>query len=160
MLEVLEAIEVRREQGSLANPLGLDAQWWAAAVCFKVVAGFLAIDFVVVGLCKLLGAKKLPTRDPVPIMKGLERLAPKDYLFLLINQVIETVGVMHMLSFALWHPGVVRDLGSAGVGNVVGFVYFVFLVDDAMYYWAHRAMHHPLLYALVHKRTCAESLTI
>mmetsp|Transcript_7294 Transcript_7294/g.11647 ORF Transcript_7294/g.11647 Transcript_7294/m.11647 type:complete len:274 (-) Transcript_7294:706-1527(-) len=142
---------------SLFNPLGLSAYAWAVVILLKSI-GVVLLDPIVIGLCKLFNVSKMPSRVPTPIMKGLEQLIAKDFMFLLVNQVIEGIGMMYFVSFAVLHPQVLRNFEDMNLGNVVGFSYLVFIVDDFFYYWAHRAMHLPLLYPLCHKHHHRQSM--
>jgi len=139
------------------NPLGVSNQSFMAALVLKSI-GVVLLDPIVIGLCRLLRASKLPSREPEPIMKGLEALTWKDGAFLLINQLFETVGTMHWFAFALFEDGVERDLSKVSLGNVIGFLYFVFLIDDLLYYFAHRFMHLPSVYPWCHKHHHRQSM--
>ncbi|GBG34819.1 Methylsterol monooxygenase 1 [Hondaea fermentalgiana] len=141
------------------NPLGLELNVFVAFVLFKSTA-IVLLDPVVLGLCWLFGAKKLPSREPVPIMKGLEALEPKDYFFLVFNQIIESIGALYMFDAALSAPYIERDMSKITLGNTVGFVYLIFIIDDFMYYFAHRIMHHPAFYAWCHKHHHRQSMPV
>mmetsp|Transcript_1031 Transcript_1031/g.2501 ORF Transcript_1031/g.2501 Transcript_1031/m.2501 type:complete len:286 (-) Transcript_1031:678-1535(-) len=141
------------------NPLGLEMHVWIAFVVLKAI-GVTVLDPIVLGFCKLFRVSKLPSREPEPIAKGLEELVFKDYLFLFINQIMEGIGMMYFGAFALFEDEslVSRDLTKVTLGNTLGFTYIVFLLDDFMYYFAHRFMHHPSVYALCHKHHHRQSM--
>jgi len=150
-MESLQSFIVDESQATILNPLGISPFYFIAAIILKSI-GVTLLDPVVLGICKLLGVKKLSSREPIPIMRGLEFLETKDYLFLLTNQVIETIGVMYFIQFTLFQGTVILDLEKVTIGNSVAFVYFAVILDDFIYYFAHQLMHHRSLYALCHKR--------
>ena len=43
------------------------------------------------------------------------------------------------------------DVQQYGWGYYAALLFIVFVLHDAYFYWAHRAMHHPWLYGRVHK---------
>lgn len=138
------------------NPWGISLELWAAAVVVKAAA-VLALDQVLFAVLRGFKFAKMPTRDP-KIAKGLERLQWMDYAFVMANQVIETVFVMHLVWY-MWHDaGVSRAAHEVSIGNVVVPVYFIFVVDDFIYYFTHRAMHHPVFYRWCHKHHHRQSI--
>jgi len=139
------------------NPLGLALWAWLCVVLFKVGATAL-LDLVVDHACKASGVAKLPSRVPVPIMKGLHTLQRRDFACLAVNQFVETAFLQHLCQFVLESPLVERSLGGLTVLGTVGAFYAVLMLDDAVYYCAHRAMHLPALYPLVHKHHHRQSL--
>mmetsp|Transcript_5828 Transcript_5828/g.10428 ORF Transcript_5828/g.10428 Transcript_5828/m.10428 type:complete len:284 (+) Transcript_5828:99-950(+) len=142
---------------AVVNPLGLSAPAMVTVVVGKTLGGLLA-DGLLLLVCMLLGAKKLPTRDPTPISKGLETLIAKDYLFLAINQVLEAIGVMHVVQVVLSEPKVQWGLEDLTVANSLLVVYTIVMVDDFMYYFIHRLMHVPALYPYCHKHHHRQSM--
>jgi sterol desaturase/sphingolipid hydroxylase (fatty acid hydroxylase superfamily) len=142
---------------TLLNPLGLTLDMWVAVLTL-VVVGVSLLDPIALGICYLLQVPKMPSRVPEPIMKGLEKLQAKDYLFLVINQPVQACAMMHFVHFACLQEGVLRTSSEMTVGNTVVFVFLVFLLDDFVYYWSHRCMHLPSVYALVHKHHHRQSL--
>ena len=75
-----------------------------------------------------------------------------------MNQFVEAGFLQHVLRFVLESPLVERSLGGLSVLGTVGAFYAVLVLDDAVYYCAHRAMHLPALYPLVHKHHHRQSL--
>jgi sterol desaturase/sphingolipid hydroxylase (fatty acid hydroxylase superfamily) len=144
-------------EASVWNPLGLTPRAWAVGVAV-VVCGVTLLDPLALGVARLLRVAKLPSREPVPIMKGLESLSSKDLLFLAVNQLVQTWGMMHFAQFAFAQAGVVRAAEGASLGNTVGAAYAIFLLDDLFYYWCHRIMHLPSLYPWVHKHHHRQAL--
>lgn len=122
---------------------------WIGLVVFKSISVFF-LEFPLLALCKGLGVKKLASRDP-PVIKGLERLTPKDYLFLACNQVVEAIALQHFAQFALDDKKVMRAPEQLSLGSTICAIYLTVLVSDFIYYWAHRAMHLPALYPYIHK---------
>lgn len=106
---------------------------------------------------KILKVPKMPSRTP-PIMKGLQRLQTKDYLCLLANQVIETIFMMNWCRFFLVDSYVERSLSGFTLWNTAVSFYAIFLVDDVIYYFAHRIMHLPAFYPWCHKHHHRQSM--
>lgn len=142
---------------SFLNPLGVSLGIWLALLVLKSLS-VLVLDPIVSTLCKVLKVKKLPSREPEPIMKGLEAFATKDYCFLAVNQAIESVALQYFAQFALDDSKVLRASDGLSFGNTIVAIYLVFLVDDFIYYWAHRAMHLPALYPHIHKHHHRQAL--
>lgn len=71
----------------IANPLCLTFGQYCFCTLVKFCAETL-LDFVVVVPLYAVDYKKLPSRVPVPIMKGLERLEVKDYVCLFLNSFV------------------------------------------------------------------------
>jgi sterol desaturase/sphingolipid hydroxylase (fatty acid hydroxylase superfamily) len=161
--EVLGAVEeawaahVFAAEASLWNSLGLTLRAWAVGVAV-VVCGVSLLDPVALGVARLLRVAKLPSREPVPIMKGLEELSRKDLCFLAVNQLVQTWGMMHFAQFAFAQAGVVRAAEGASLGNTIGAAYAIFLLDDFFYYWCHRILHLPSVYPWVHKHHHRQAL--
>lgn len=113
---------------------------------------FLAEEVLNFALDRTLGwlqFPQLPGRDKEGAHKGLERLEFRDYTYLFLNQFVEMVFVLHLLqkawtSMPLWPE-------QATVSNTVGAIYATFLIDDFIYYFAHRIMHVPWVYPWIHK---------
>lgn len=124
----------------------------------KVVAQLLLENLLEQALIRSK-VPKLPSRVP-PIMKGLSTLEQKDYLFLVLNQFIETAFVMeliHMCQTDTRLSAVPYDVTTVVVSVVIPF-YLIFLVDDLAYYVFHRVMHVPGIYAYVHKHHHRQAL--
>ena len=71
----------------LMNPLCLTFGQYCLCAFLKFSAEAL-LDFLVVGPLYVMDYKKLPSRVPFPIMKGLEHLEMKDYLYLFLNSFV------------------------------------------------------------------------
>jgi sterol desaturase/sphingolipid hydroxylase (fatty acid hydroxylase superfamily) len=134
-------------QQSVLNPLGLSAVTFGVIIVAKFFAEEL-LDTLLVTALKLSNHALLPSRVPVPMMKGLEALGAVDCLYLCVNQFVECVFLMHLISLGLALP---RALAAMTLLNTVAAFYLTFLVDDFVYYLAHRLMHHPWLYPYCHK---------
>eukprot|EP00746_Dinoflagellata_sp_MGD_P013116 gnl/MRDRNA2_/MRDRNA2_128209_c0_seq1.p1 gnl/MRDRNA2_/MRDRNA2_128209_c0~~gnl/MRDRNA2_/MRDRNA2_128209_c0_seq1.p1 ORF type:complete len:283 (-),score=46.33 gnl/MRDRNA2_/MRDRNA2_128209_c0_seq1:265-1113(-) len=156
---LISALENELDQvpRSVFNPLGVCLATWFGLLVLKSLS-VLLIDPIVLTCCKMLHVKKLPSREPKPIMKGLEAFAAKDFCFLAINQAVESVALQYFAQFALDNSKVVRAAEQLTFGNTVVAVYLIFLVDDFIYYWAHRAMHLPSLYPYIHKHHHRQAL--
>lgn len=142
---------------SFWNPLGVSITAWLGLLALKSLS-VLLIDPLVITLCKTFGVKKLPSREPEPIMRGLEKFSSKDYSFLAFNQVVEAVMLQYFAQFALDNSKVMRAPDQLSFGNTIIAIYLVFLIDDFIYYWAHRAMHLPSLYRYIHKHHHRQAL--
>jgi sterol desaturase/sphingolipid hydroxylase (fatty acid hydroxylase superfamily) len=115
------------------NPYVLPLHFWIGILVLKSVSVVL-FDVVVFALLWASGSKKMPSRTP-PIMKGLQHLGKKDVGFICFNQLIESVFIMHLFSFAENSPHVDKDLSNVSVINTLVPFYVAFVVDDFMYYW-------------------------
>lgn len=142
---------------TVLNPLGVTITTWFGLIALKSFS-IILLEFPLIALCKVLGVKKLPSREPKPIMKGLEALLAKDYIFLACNQALEAIALQHFSQFALDDRKVMRHLEQLSFGNTVCAIYLTFLISDFLYYWAHRAMHLPSLYRYIHKHHHRQSL--
>jgi len=131
----------------LVNPLGMSVLGWAALLVAKCSAE-AALDAVVVTALWAVDYAKLPSRTAPTKTRGLERLEPRDWVFLALNQLIEAVFLHHLFDLMLRLP---RGLDDVTFLNTVVAAYATFLLDDFFYYWLHRVMHLQFVYALVHK---------
>lgn len=138
------------------NPFDLSIQLWTLAVVLKSVA-VLALDQILFAALRYFKCRKMPTREP-KIAKGLEKLERMDYTFIVINQTIETVFVVHLLNFIISDDLVVRAVEELSLLNTILPMYLIFLMDDFMYYFTHRLMHHPLFYQWCHKHHHRQSI--
>jgi len=149
-----EPVSFVPEMDSFVNPLNVSFVTFVCVTLLKAAAEEM-LNAIIVNVLALSKHSLLPSRVPTPMMRGLETLAPKDYLFLFINQFVEAVFLMHLAALALSLPKVLAELT---VFNSVGAFYLTYLIDDFVYYWAHRAMHLPLLYPLCHKHHHRQAL--
>ena len=140
----------------LVNPWDVSLELWVLAVALKACAVF-ALDHVLFALLRWFNVRKMPTREP-RIAKGLEVLQVRDYTFVVMNQVIETVFVMHLLRYICYDEAVLRSVEDLRVMNSIAPVYLIFVMDDFIYYFTHRVMHHPLLYKWCHKHHHRQSI--
>lgn len=113
-------------------------------------------------LLQILKIKKLPSRIP-PIMKGLEKLEAKDFTFLFVNQFIETIFLLQLAYFASTSDKLDKNIDSSlltpmSIVTTVLPLYPMFLINDFFYYFFHNFMHHPSVYALVHKHHHRQAL--
>ena len=129
------------------NPLELEPLVFIGLAVGKSTAAEIFNVVLLEGL-RLVGFPKLPSREPKPIIKGLEKLEMKDYIFLILNQSVEVIFLFHLFKFALTLPRNVEEITF--LNTVVAF-YATFLLDDFFYYFLHRFLHVPAVYPYVHK---------
>jgi len=132
---------------SFVNPLQLPLELWLGVAAAKFVAEEL-LNVVLLGFLSAISYTKLPSRDPKPIIKGLEKLELKDYTFLAVNQAVELIFLLHLAKFGLTLPYLPEDLNF--MNTVVAFYATIYL-DDFFYYFLHRFLHVPAVYPYVHK---------
>ena len=138
------------------NPLGMPLVFFAGLVVLKMV-GEAVLDGVILSVLGWMDHVKLPSRtNPDFKTKGLERLQAIDYTFLVLNQVVEAVFVVHL--FHLMATELPLALADVSVANSIVAIYAIFIVDDALYYWLHRFMHHPVVYPYCHKHHHRQAL--
>jgi len=136
------------------NPLNFSLVTFVVLTIVKAVAEEL-LSFAIVTALQWSKHTKLPSRVPVPMMKGLETLQAKDYAFLVINQFVEMSFVVHLFALMLRLP---KFLAEATLMNTVVAFYMCFIIDDFFYYWAHRFMHLPAVYPWCHKHHHRQAL--
>ena len=129
------------------NPLGFSLWMFIGVAIAKAVSAEMLNLMILQGL-HLVSFPKMPSREPVPISKGLEYLERKDYVFLVLNQAVELVFLLNLAVFALTLP---REAEELTVLNTVVVFYAAFLLDDFFYYFMHRFLHVPAVYPYVHK---------
>jgi len=140
----------------ILNPFNLSPQIWMLVVVIKAL-GEVILDPLILFVVQLLRIPKMPSRTP-PIMKGLQTLETKDYLFLLVNQGIEAIFVMNWSHMMLFDANVQRSTLNFTISNTIVAFYTIFLLDDFLYYFAHRIMHMPLFYPWCHKHHHRQSM--
>lgn len=67
---------------------------------------------------------------------------------------ILTFSIVGIATWVAGHAGIVRryeDVAEHGVAWLVSSVLVLIVLQDAYFYWTHRAMHHPRLYACFHR---------
>ena len=138
------------------NPFGFPPEVYLAVALAKGGAEELLNLIILHGL-SFVGYPKLPSREPKPIGKGLERLEWKDLSYLAMNQLCELVFLLHLAGFALNLP---RHLESINPLNTVGAFYASFLVIDFIYYFLHRFLHMRAVYPWVHKHHHRQPLPV
>lgn len=136
------------------NPLQFPILSIIPLVLLKFLAEEL-LDSIIKQTLTFLNHPKLPSREPVPVMKGLEHLQAKDLLYLAINEFINWVFLVHLFRFVLTLP---MDLESLSFTNTVVAFYVTFYTDDFFYYFLHRFMHLPLVYPYIHKHHHRQAL--
>lgn len=118
-------------------------------------------DEVLIFFLKKMNVPKMPSRTP-PIMKGLAVLEPKDYTFLTVNQAIEAAFLLNLAKYVSESDDIERSFDSVGAVDMFLTIilpgYFMVYINDFVYYFFHRAMHHPTLYPLVHKHHHRQAL--
>ena len=96
--------------------------------------------------CAFASWEHLPARG-----KPLAVLARRDRQFIAASQVLIVVMTFHYLQFMVSSANVLWKLEDATLGNTLLPLPLFFIVYDAFYAPFHRALHHPKLYAYVHK---------
>mgnify|MGYP002803430424 CR=1 FL=1 len=136
------------EYGSfMLNPWSFTFPMFVAVVIVKEAA-LQFTDFGVTCACQCL--KPLPSRTGTkPLYKN--KLDNKDAAFLAMNAIIETIFTCH-LAYKLWYsPWIARSFRSLGFMNGPIALMLLILFNDMLYAPAHRLLHHPSLYAYIHK---------
>mmetsp|Transcript_70814 Transcript_70814/g.166190 ORF Transcript_70814/g.166190 Transcript_70814/m.166190 type:complete len:269 (+) Transcript_70814:69-875(+) len=131
----------------LVNPFSVSFPTWLAFLVMKEIA-LQTADFGVTCACHFL--KQLPSRTGQKVLYK-NQLDYKDALFLAINSVIEACFTCHILKMMLNSPLITRDLGSVTILNGPVALLSVILLNDMFYAPAHRMLHHPSIYAFIHK---------
>lgn len=131
----------------LANPWSLPLPLWIAAVVAKETM-LQCLDAAVGRIAARI--------EPLPSRKGPKPLPQRpldrtDLAYLACNACIETAFVGHLLRHALYGEGVDRSLSSLGLLNGPAALWLLIVSNDMLYAPFHRALHHPRLYAWIHK---------
>ncbi|CAJ1328693.1 unnamed protein product [Effrenium voratum] len=131
----------------IINPWSLNLPAYVAVIIVKEMA-LQITDFCVTCACRFL--KPLPSRTGTKVLYK-NQLGGKDAAVLTINSVIESIFTCHIL-YMLWNsPLIVRSWTSIGFLNGPVALLLLILYNDMLYAPAHRLLHHPALYAYIHK---------
>lgn len=125
------------------NPLGLDLGAWVLGLVLQTILRTM------LDLClQRLAWSRPPLRPTAPLSHWL---GPRDHLYLFINTLLEYVVVSWLARWA-WHLPRVDPTPPTVLAPIPVMV----LVDDLLYWCAHRLLHWGPLYRAVHKHHHAE----
>jgi sterol desaturase/sphingolipid hydroxylase (fatty acid hydroxylase superfamily) len=140
----------------LVNPWSLDPSLFFGLFLLKCAAIFV-LDQIVEALVHCRGKPKmLGFKVNHPKVKGLDKLATQDYVFLVVNSMIEFIFVLHVAVFMWESPRMLRthsaeELFTTSLLLQIPALWCLFAIDDFMYAIAHKIMHHRWFYAAIHK---------
>jgi len=146
----------REQVINFLNPFGLDPLIYVGLAIVKFTLAEL-LNIVLLNVLYYIQYPKMPSREPKPIIKGLEKLEWKDYSFLVFNQYVELLFLLHLVQFGLSLP---RELDDVTVSNTLLAFCATFIVDDFFYYFLHRFLHVPAVYPYVHKHHHRQALPV
>jgi sterol desaturase/sphingolipid hydroxylase (fatty acid hydroxylase superfamily) len=74
----------------------------------------------------------------------------------LIERAVSTIFIQPLFFYAMYWPTKFFGLNVTGaippISTFVWQMTWWFLVNDFLFYWAHRALHHPKIYGRIHKQ--------
>ena len=93
--------------------------------------------------CVFRPAKDFP---PLPLIRRALREC-------LVNHLIGSPLVIILIIWPLsqWLGGVATDASFPSLAVIARDIFVYILVEDTLFYWSHRTMHHPALYKHIHK---------
>ena len=93
--------------------------------------------------CVFRPAKDFP---PLPLIRRALREC-------LVNHLLGSPLVIILIIWPLsqWLGGVATDASFPSLAVIARDIFVYILVEDTLFYWSHRTMHHPALYKHIHK---------
>jgi len=135
----------------LPDDISLFARWFFAfgmlSVRYLLFAGSLYLLYYVIKRQRWLFMKiqqRFPERKQILTEIGYSVLSFAVFAFVIV--AIRLASTHHLLETRIY-----KNFSEHSVLYYVATTIFIILFHDTYFYWAHRLMHHPLLYERVHK---------
>lgn len=131
----------------ICNPLHLDPILYVVLYIAHTFAKSI-LETLVMGIVGCFKTPILPSRANNP--PKVEMIF-SDYVCLILNSMIEFIFTNHTLIFALYSGKVALQFHELTFLNTIPAFILIFAADDLVYAPAHRFMHWPPIYPLIHK---------